>query len=112
VPDLPATCTQSSGRRASSSGRSTSATSPASRESRAGDSGGRGDILIIGDQAGKVFSPDGWLLGHRQRTGALAWKTRLEGGFPIITASAVVAGGVAYVGSRPTRRRWSASDFR
>jgi polyvinyl alcohol dehydrogenase (cytochrome) len=57
-----------------------------------------GDILILGDQAGKVFSPDGWLLGIDKRTGVLAWKTRIEGGFPIITASAVVAGDVAYVG--------------
>ena len=57
-----------------------------------------GNTLIIGDQAGKAFSPDGWLLGIDKRSGALQWKTKVAGGFPIITQSATVKDGVAYVG--------------
>lgn len=57
-----------------------------------------GNVLIIGDQAGKVFSPDGWLLGINKNTGALIWKTKIAGGYPILTQSAVVLGNVAYVG--------------
>jgi polyvinyl alcohol dehydrogenase (cytochrome) len=57
-----------------------------------------GDLLILGDQAGKAFSPDGWLLAIDKKSGALVWKTRIAGGFPIITQSAVVYGGLAYVG--------------
>lgn len=57
-----------------------------------------GDTLIIGDQAGKAFSPDGWLLGIDKFTGALRWKTKLEGGYPIVTQAATVHDGVAYVG--------------
>lgn len=57
-----------------------------------------GNTLIIGDQAGKAFSPDGWLLGIDKRNGALLWKTKVEGGYPIITQAATVKNGVAYVG--------------
>ena len=57
-----------------------------------------GDLLIFGDQAGKAFSPDGWLLAIKKKSGALAWKTKLPGGFPIVTQAAVVHGNVAYVG--------------
>lgn len=57
-----------------------------------------GNLLVVGDQAGKVFSPDGWLLGIDKGTGALRWKTKLAGGFPIVTQAAVVLGNVAYVG--------------
>jgi polyvinyl alcohol dehydrogenase (cytochrome) len=57
-----------------------------------------GDLLIFGDQAGKVFSPDGWLLAVNKKSGALVWKTRVAGGFPIITQAAVVHGNLAYVG--------------
>ncbi len=58
-----------------------------------------GNLLIFGDQAGKVFSPDGWLLAVNKVTGALVWKTRVPGGgFPIVTQSAVVHGNVVYVG--------------
>lgn len=57
-----------------------------------------GNVLIVGDQAGKSFSPDGWLLGIDKNSGALLWKTRIAGGFPIITQSATVHGDVAFVG--------------
>jgi polyvinyl alcohol dehydrogenase (cytochrome) len=57
-----------------------------------------GNILVFGDQAGKVFSPDGYLLGVDKRTGALAWKTTITGGYPIMTQSPTVVNGVAYVG--------------
>ncbi|GAA2157018.1 polyvinyl alcohol dehydrogenase (cytochrome) [Humibacillus xanthopallidus] len=57
-----------------------------------------GDILVLGDQAGKAFSPDGYLLGINKTTGALAWKTKVAGGYPILTQSATVVGGTAYVG--------------
>jgi polyvinyl alcohol dehydrogenase (cytochrome) len=57
-----------------------------------------GDVLIIGDQAGKVFSPDGYLLGINKKTGKLLWKTQLTGGFPIVTQAAVVHGNTAYIG--------------
>ncbi len=57
-----------------------------------------GNTLIIGDQAGKVFSPDGFLLGIDKRTGDLLWRTRIAGGYPIITQSATVKNGIAYVG--------------
>jgi polyvinyl alcohol dehydrogenase (cytochrome) len=57
-----------------------------------------GDLLILGDQAGKVFSPDGWMLAIHKKTGAMVWKTRIAGGYPIVTQAAVVRGDVAYVG--------------
>jgi polyvinyl alcohol dehydrogenase (cytochrome) len=58
-----------------------------------------GNLLIFGDQAGKVFSPDGWLMAVDKVTGTLVWKTKVPGGgFPIITQAAVVHRGVAYVG--------------
>lgn len=58
-----------------------------------------GNLLIFGDQAGKVFSPDGWLLAINKVTGTLVWKTKVPGGgFPIVTQAAVVHGSVAYVG--------------
>jgi polyvinyl alcohol dehydrogenase (cytochrome) len=57
-----------------------------------------GDVLILGDQAGKVLSPDGYLLGISKTTGALVWKTKIQGGYPILTQSATVLGGTAYVG--------------
>ncbi len=57
-----------------------------------------GDILILGDQAGKSFSPDAYLLGINKADGALVWKTTIEGGYPILTQSATVVGGTAYVG--------------
>jgi polyvinyl alcohol dehydrogenase (cytochrome) len=57
-----------------------------------------GKLLIFGDQAGKAYSPDGWLLAVNKVTGALVWKTKVPGGFPIITQSAVVHGNTAYVG--------------
>jgi polyvinyl alcohol dehydrogenase (cytochrome) len=57
-----------------------------------------GNLLILGDQAGKSFSPDGYLLGIDKTTGALVWKTKIEGGYPILTQSATVVGGTAYVG--------------
>ncbi|HEY6640877.1 PQQ-binding-like beta-propeller repeat protein [Povalibacter sp.] len=58
-----------------------------------------GNLLIVGDQAGKVMSPDGWVLGVNKVTGKLVWKTRVPGGgFPIITQAAVVYGNLAYVG--------------
>jgi len=58
-----------------------------------------GNLLIFGDQAGKVFSPDGWFLAINKITGTLVWKTKVPGGgFPIITQAAVVHGGVVYVG--------------
>jgi polyvinyl alcohol dehydrogenase (cytochrome) len=57
-----------------------------------------GDLLILGDQAGKVFGKDGWLLGIDKHSGALRWKTKIAGGYPIITQSAVVFGSVGYVG--------------
>lgn len=57
-----------------------------------------GDLLIVGDQAGKVFSPNGWLLGIDKNSGGLRWKTQITGGYPIITQAAVVQGGIAYVG--------------
>lgn len=57
-----------------------------------------GNTLIIGDQAGKAGSPNGYLMGIDKRTGTLLWKTSVGGGFPIITQSATVKDGVAYVG--------------
>jgi len=58
-----------------------------------------GNLLIFGDQAGKVLWPDGWVLAVNKVTGKLVWKTKVPGGgFPIITQAAVVHGGVAYVG--------------
>jgi polyvinyl alcohol dehydrogenase (cytochrome) len=57
-----------------------------------------GDVLIIGDQAGKVYSPDGWVLGINKKSGALLWKTRIAGGYPLITQAAAVHGNTAYVG--------------
>lgn len=57
-----------------------------------------GSVLIIGDQAGKVYSPDAYLLGINKNTGKLLWKTKLAGGFPIVTQSAVVNGNTAYIG--------------
>src|SRR5262245_48298059 len=59
-----------------------------------------GDLLILGDQAGRglIPSPDGWLLGINKYTGALVWKTKVQGGFPIITQAAVVKGDTAYIG--------------
>lgn len=58
-----------------------------------------GKLLIFGDQAGKAFSPDGWLLAINKVTGALVWKIKVPGGgFPIITQAAVVHGSIAYVG--------------
>jgi len=57
-----------------------------------------GNMLIVGDQAGKAFSPNGWILGIDKKSGALVWKTKLAGGYPIVTQAAVVRGDVAYVG--------------
>ena len=57
-----------------------------------------GSLLILGDQAGKAFSPDGYLLGINKNSGALAWRTKVTGGYPILTQSATVKGGIAYVG--------------
>lgn len=58
-----------------------------------------GNLLIFGDQAGKAFSPDGWLLAIDRMNGALVWKTKVPGGgFPIVTQAPVVHRGIAYVG--------------
>jgi polyvinyl alcohol dehydrogenase (cytochrome) len=58
-----------------------------------------GNLLIFGDQAGKVMSPDGHVLAVNKVTGKLVWKTKVPGGgFPIITQAAVVHGNLAYVG--------------
>ena len=58
-----------------------------------------GNLLIFGDQAGKAYSPDGWLMAINKVTGALVWKTKVPGGgFPIITQGAVVHDGTVYVG--------------
>ncbi len=57
-----------------------------------------GGLLILGDQAGKLSSQNGYLLGIDKATGALVWKTTIEGGYPILTQSATVVGGTAYVG--------------
>ena len=57
-----------------------------------------GDVLVLGDQAGKAFSPNGYLLGINKATGALVWRTTIEGGYPILTQSATVVAGTAYVG--------------
>jgi polyvinyl alcohol dehydrogenase (cytochrome) len=58
-----------------------------------------GNTLVFGDQAGKVGSVDGYLLGVDKRTGTLLWKTKVEGGYPIMTQSPTVVDGVAYVGA-------------
>ena len=57
-----------------------------------------GNLLILGDQAGKSGSPDGYLFAVDKSTGALVWRTTIVGGFPILTQSATVVGGTAYVG--------------
>jgi polyvinyl alcohol dehydrogenase (cytochrome) len=57
-----------------------------------------GNVLVVGDQAGKSFSPDGWLLGIDKMTGALVWKTKMVGGYPILTQSPTIVNGTAYVG--------------
>ncbi len=57
-----------------------------------------GDLLILGDQAGKAVSPDGYLFGISKATGALVWRTKIAGGYPIMTQSATVVGGTAYIG--------------
>lgn len=58
-----------------------------------------GNVLILGDQAGKAFSPDGYVLGVDKRNGSLLWKTKVAGGYPIMTQSATVVDGVAYIGA-------------
>lgn len=57
-----------------------------------------GNLLILGDQAGKSSSPDGYLFALDKTTGQVAWRTTIPGGFPILTQSATVVGTTAYVG--------------
>jgi polyvinyl alcohol dehydrogenase (cytochrome) len=58
-----------------------------------------GNTLVFGDQAGKVFSPDGWVFAVDKRDGSLLWKTTVAGGYPILTQSATIAGGTVYLGA-------------
>lgn len=58
-----------------------------------------GNLLIVGDQAGKSFSPDGYLLAVDKATGALVWKKKFEGGYPLLTQSPTIVGNTIYVGT-------------
>lgn len=58
-----------------------------------------GNTLVLGDQAGKVFSPDGWVFAVDKRDGSLLWKTTVEGGYPILTQSATIADDTVYIGA-------------
>lgn len=58
-----------------------------------------GNTLVFGDQAGKVLSPDGWVFAVDKRNGALLWKSRVEGGFPILTQSATIVNNTVYIGA-------------
>lgn len=61
-----------------------------------------GNVLVFGDQAGRatpIPGFDGYVLGVDKRTGTLLWKTKVEGGFPIMTQSPTVVDGVAYLGA-------------
>jgi len=65
-----------------------------------------GNVLILGNQGAKFATPatpveqgGAWVFGLNKNTGALLWKTQIESQFSaIVTQSAVVKGGVAYVG--------------
>ncbi len=58
-----------------------------------------GDVLVLGDQAGKLLSPDGYVMGIDKRTGQLLWRTTVEGGYPLMTQSPTIVNGVAYIGA-------------
>lgn len=58
-----------------------------------------GNTLVLGDQAGKVGSPDGWVFAVDKRTGALLWKTIVAGGFPIMTQSPTIVNNTVYIGA-------------
>lgn len=58
-----------------------------------------GNTLVLGDQAGKVGSPDGWVFAVDKRTGALLWKTVVAGGFPIMTQSPTIVNNTVYIGA-------------
>jgi len=57
-----------------------------------------GNTLVFGDQAGKVFSPDGWVFAVDKRNGTLLWKHKVEGGFPLITQSPTIVNNTVYIG--------------
>lgn len=58
-----------------------------------------GNSLVFGDQAGKVGSLDGWIFSVDKRTGALLWKTTVQGGYPILTQSATIVNNTVYIGA-------------
>lgn len=58
-----------------------------------------GNTLVFGDQAGKVGSLDGWVFAVDKRTGTLLWKTKVEGGYPILTQSATIVNNTIYIGA-------------
>lgn len=58
-----------------------------------------GNLLVFGDQAGKVFGYTGYLLAIDKRDGSLVWRTPIVGGFPIMTQSPTIVNGTVYVGA-------------
>ena len=57
-----------------------------------------GDTLIFGDQAGYHGSGTAYVVAVEKNTGALLWRTAVGSVFTIITQSAVVDNGTAYIG--------------
>ncbi len=71
-----------------------------------------GKLLIFGDQAGKAYSPDGWLLAVNKVTGALVWKTKVPGGgFPSSRNPPSCMETRRMSASHLMKRRWFASAF-
>jgi polyvinyl alcohol dehydrogenase (cytochrome) len=75
-----------------------------------------GNVLILGNQGAKFATPTtpigqrgAWVFGLNKNTGALLWKTQIESQFSaIVTQSAVVKGGVAYVGAASNEEAFAA----
>ncbi|MGH3659149.1 MAG: PQQ-binding-like beta-propeller repeat protein, partial [Micromonosporaceae bacterium] len=75
-----------------------------------------GNVLILGNQGAKFATPatpiglrGAWVFGLNKNTGALLWKTQIESQFSaIVTQSAVVKGGVAYVGAASNEEAFAA----
>ena len=75
-----------------------------------------GNVLILGNQGAKFATPTtpigqrgAWVFGLNKNTGALLWKTQIESQFSaIVTQSAIVKGGVAYVGAASNEEAFAA----
>ena len=75
-----------------------------------------GSVLILGDQGGKFGTPDNptgaYVFALDIKTGALVWKNHVETEFTaIVTQSAQVKGGVAYIGVASNAEAYASSVF-